>query len=75
MVGGDEPMTPRGAMLPPVPREPPAIKNVSALSPGWERRSHIFDDDFVLSPMKTLSSPSDLSFVSRVWSGETREDE
>ncbi len=75
MIDDDEPMTPRGAMLPPVPREPPAIKNVSALSPGWERRNHMFDDDFVLSPLKTLSSPGAVSFVSHAWSGGSRRDE
>ncbi len=70
----DEPVTPRGAMLPPAPREPPAIKNVSALSPGWERTSHMFDDGFVLSPMKTLRSPGDLLSVSGLWSGESRDE-
>jgi hypothetical protein len=75
MMDDDEPMTPRGAMLPLVPREPPAIKNVSALSSGWERSNHMFDDDFVLSPLKTLSSPGDVSFVSHVGSGESTEHE
>ena len=68
----NEPSTPRGAMLPPVAREPPAIKSVSALSPNWERRNHLFDEGFVLSPVKTLNSPVEMSFVSSVWSEASR---
>lgn len=52
----EEPVTPRGAMLPPAPAAPPALKAVNALTPHWERRNHMFDEVFVLSPVKTVVS-------------------
>jgi len=57
----EEPVTPRGAMLPPVPAEPPALKAVNALTPHWERRNHMFDEVFVLSPVKTVVSATGAS--------------
>lgn len=67
----EEPMTPRAAMLPVAPSEPPALKIVNALSPNWERRNHMFDEGFVLSPVKrqALSSPGNVSGVSGLYSG------
>jgi hypothetical protein len=65
----EEPVTPRGAMLPRVAPNPPAVKNVNPLSPNWQMRDNMFDEGYILSPMKTISSPGD---VSSLWSGTSR---
>jgi hypothetical protein len=69
----DEPMTPRGAMLPRVTSTPPAVKMVAALSPHMDIRDTQFDykEGNFLTSLKTTtgvehSSPGE---VSSLWSG------